>query len=163
MKEQLKIPQIEIVTASDPAELQEQINAVLLKHPDVTDINVEADRALIRYVVTIDPPTPPQIETGAPIVPKYSIMFTESTDPAETVRIGIELVLPKITGRSCCDCSNYEWGIGCPYRAGPIRLLDPACSMFNVRIDGYDERHGPAVTTTANQIEMNDIDDNEEE
>lgn len=34
--------------------------------------------------------------------------------------------------RSCCECSIYDWGKGCPYREGHVTLMMPACSHFTV-------------------------------
>lgn len=37
--------------------------------------------------------------------------------------------------RRCCECINYEWGKGCPYREGHVRIMDVACEMFNITIE----------------------------
>lgn len=34
--------------------------------------------------------------------------------------------------RYCCECENYDWGRGCPYREGHIKLMDHSCEYFNI-------------------------------
>ena len=41
--------------------------------------------------------------------------------------------------RHCCECSEYEWGRGCPFRDGHVTLMMPACSHFTVEYDGGAE------------------------
>lgn len=36
--------------------------------------------------------------------------------------------------RSCCECGEYDWGRGCPYRAGRVTLMMDACHHFTVEI-----------------------------
>lgn len=151
-----KISQIEIVTASDPAELQDGINAVLLQHPDVTDISIEPDRAMIQYTITVESPAAAQIETGLPIVPVHSISFADNPDPDEVSHFAIELILPKDPDRFCCECTNYSWGKGCPYREGIVRNMDKSCQMFNVNIT-FD---GLEPTRISNQFKTLDDTDN---
>lgn len=63
----------------------------------------------------------------------YIINF-EDSDPATEV-IRIELKVPENKNRRCCECDNYNWGIGCPFRDGHIKLMDNACEMFNIIIE----------------------------
>ena len=51
----------------------------------------------------------------------------------EVIEITIRATVPD--DRHCCECDNYSWGRGCPYRRGHIQLNDPACGMFNVIIE----------------------------
>lgn len=37
-------------------------------------------------------------------------------------------------GRHCCECGEYDWGRGCPYREGHVTLLMDACHHFTVEI-----------------------------
>lgn len=39
--------------------------------------------------------------------------------------------------RHCCECDNYDWGKGCPYREGHVRIMDDACAMFNINIGRF--------------------------
>jgi len=138
-QKQIRIPQIEIVTAPDPATLQEEINKVLLQHPIVKDISIEDGRAVIQYDVTVNAPAPPPLETGGPVAPDHTLTFTDSLDPDQSVRMVVELILPKLAGRYyCCDCDNYDWGKGCPYRKGRIMPTDPCCDMLNVTISSQE-------------------------
>lgn len=138
-QKQIRIPQIEIVTAPDPATLQEEINKVLLQHPNVTDISIENDRAIVKYDVTVNAPAPPPLEIGNPVAPDHILAFTDSLDPRQSVRMVIELILPKLTGKYyCADCDNYDWGKGCPYRKGRIMPTDPCCDMLNVTISSQE-------------------------
>ena len=34
--------------------------------------------------------------------------------------------------RKCCECDNYEWGSGCPYRNGHVTIMMPACEHFYI-------------------------------
>lgn len=36
--------------------------------------------------------------------------------------------------RACCECAEYDWGRGCPYRDGHITLMMPACKHFSVEV-----------------------------
>lgn len=36
--------------------------------------------------------------------------------------------------RYCCECGEYDWGRGCPYRAGHVTLMMDACHHFTVEI-----------------------------
>ena len=38
--------------------------------------------------------------------------------------------------RKCCECTNYDWGRGCPYREGHIVLTMPACKHFTITYEG---------------------------
>ena len=38
--------------------------------------------------------------------------------------------------RYCCECDNYEWGRGCPYREGHVTVTMPACSHFTIEYAG---------------------------
>lgn len=37
-------------------------------------------------------------------------------------------------GRYCCECTEYDWGKGCPYREGHITLKMDACEHFTIEI-----------------------------
>lgn len=41
--------------------------------------------------------------------------------------------------RRCCECDNYEWGRGCPYKKGHVRVMDIACDMFNIPFEDGKE------------------------
>lgn len=41
--------------------------------------------------------------------------------------------------RYCCECDNYNWGKGCPYSEGHVRLMDNACGHFTVILEGRIE------------------------
>ena len=36
--------------------------------------------------------------------------------------------------RYCCECGEYDWGRGCPYRSGRVTLMMDACHHFTVDI-----------------------------
>lgn len=36
--------------------------------------------------------------------------------------------------RKCCECGNYDWGRGCPFREGHVTLMMPACKHFTIEI-----------------------------
>lgn len=38
-------------------------------------------------------------------------------------------------GRYCCECARYDWGKGCPYRTGVVRLKDQACKKFTITVE----------------------------
>ena len=133
------IPQLAIVTAEDPATLQDKINSELMLHPNFTDLEIDGNRAIIRYDLEIQPPKPIDLLTGpdqdAHI--DHSLVLTPE-NATDIQRVVVELVLQDPgEDRYCCECQNYKWGIGCPYREGRVKLMDQACEMFDVKI-GYD-------------------------
>lgn len=62
----------------------------------------------------------------------YNIELPHACDDTVTIRIKVA----DIEDRRCCECDNYDWGKGCPYRDGHIRQMDSACKMFNIIIEG---------------------------
>lgn len=140
MKPKQLIPQISIVCGEDPADLQNKINAELLAHPLYVDLQIDEDRAILRYNLEIQPPKAVDLLTAGPDhatnIDHHLILCRE--DSTEAQRVIIELVLEHPgEDRYCCECENYRWGNGCPYREGRVKLMDPACEMFDVKI-GYD-------------------------
>lgn len=65
--------------------------------------------------------------------PDYRLEFEEDPGTKQTIRIELRISAPD---RHCCECSNYDWGKGCQYKNGHIKLMDNACPMFNVTIEG---------------------------
>lgn len=43
------------------------------------------------------------------------------------------------SGRYCCECGEYDWGRGCPFREGRVTLKMNACHHFTVEMKGEDE------------------------
>lgn len=131
------IQQIAIISDPDPRQLQEKINVELLKHRMIDDISIVGEQCLIRYKIerlNADP-DPGLIVSGTPVVPDYRISFLKPDFTGETKRICIEIVVPdRKDDRHCCECENYDWGKGCPYREGRVRIMDEACDMFNIII-----------------------------
>lgn len=41
--------------------------------------------------------------------------------------------------RRCCECGEYDWGRGCPYRAGHVTLMMDACHHFTIEIRGEEK------------------------
>lgn len=67
--------------------------------------------------------------------------FDHCVDIADPEEKGAEVLSIRITVpdpgvRFCCECENYDWGRGCPYRSGHVKLMDPCCRMFNINIYG---------------------------
>ena len=64
-------------------------------------------------------------------------LAVDATDPSEeeedatTIKIEMTIAAPK--GRFCCECDNFAWGHGCPFKADEhIKRMDSACGLFNV-------------------------------
>ena len=38
--------------------------------------------------------------------------------------------------RKCCECGNYDWGRGCPFREGRVTLMMDACHHFTIEVKG---------------------------
>ena len=78
----------------------------------------------------------PKVEPGVCEIPEpdYTIEFAGEEDLTDSVTIRVKV--GDHAGHKCCDCDNYDWGRGCPYRDGPIRPLDASCKMFNLIIEG---------------------------
>lgn len=88
--------------------------------------------ALIYYdipdeLVKEDDPVVPELD------PDYTIEFGDEDLISKTITI--QLKVGDTPNRHCCECDNYRWGHGCPYSPKHIRLMDPACHMFNVIIE----------------------------
>lgn len=156
---QKQIPQISIITADDPELLQDKINQELLIHPDYIDIDVRSDSAIVRYYITVTVQEPDPIDSlpaeGENAVIDHRIDLTEE-DSENVEGICIQLLLPVPEKRYCCECNNYNWGIGCPYRSGAIRPMDPACSLLNIHIGRYSDIErdlGKAIDPSRKQIE----------
>ena len=66
----------------------------------------------------------PKVETGSVEIPEpdYIIEFADKEDLTDSVTIRVKV--GDHAGRKCCDCDNYDWNRGCPYRDGLIRPLD---------------------------------------
>lgn len=60
----------------------------------------------------------------------------DATDPEEdeesstTIRIEMTIAAPK--KRFCCECDNYSWRRGCPFKDEHVDRMDPACGLFNI-------------------------------
>lgn len=48
--------------------------------------------------------------------------------------ITVSILVDDYEDRYCAECSNYEWGVRCPYKTGRVSPMDRACPMFNVMI-----------------------------
>ena len=133
------IPQIAIITAENPEDLQDKINQELLAHPNYTDLRIDGSRAIIQYNIEIQPPKPADLLTGPDQTANidHSIILAPE-DAADTRRVILELALEHPgEHRFCCECTNYVWGKSCPYRTGHVKIMDPACELFDLKI-GYD-------------------------
>lgn len=80
--------------------------------------------ALIYYEAP-DAEQPEPDEPGA----DYSVRLTDGGK-----YITVSILVGDYAGRYCCECSNYEWGVSCPYRSGRVKPMDSACPMFDVII-----------------------------
>lgn len=40
--------------------------------------------------------------------------------------------------RYCCECGEYDWGRGCPFKEGRVTLMMNACHHFTVELKGDD-------------------------
>ena len=38
--------------------------------------------------------------------------------------------------RFCCECAEYDWGRGCPFREGRVTIMMNACHHFTVETRG---------------------------
>ena len=41
--------------------------------------------------------------------------------------------------RKCCECGNYDWGRGCPFKEGRVALMMNACHHFTIELKGEEE------------------------
>ena len=63
--------------------------------------------------------------------PDFVVDATDDEYPdKETVEIRLTISVPH--DRHCCECDNYTWRNGCPYRDGKVKMMDRACPLFNV-------------------------------
>lgn len=128
------------VTGENVYEYTEAFNELM---DDIDERGYELDKveklsdltAIIYYNVpkakaTTEEPKPNPAGMSAP---DYCVDFSTASEKAEeTIRVNLHV--RDHSGRSCCECDNYVWGRCCPYREGHVRLMDPACAMFNIII-----------------------------
>lgn len=136
MKERT-VPQVAVITADTPEQLQEKMNAELLQHPDVTRMTLSegnSNRAIIQYMVT------------------------ENVPEDEADRYFIE------TGKHyCCnDCPECIWDPDrravthwCRVHEDRVRLKSTACDQFYLRLRSGDIRLVTAEERNARYEEMN--------
>jgi hypothetical protein len=124
--------QVRAVVASDVVKFAIAMNEVLaeLSRFEIERIeHVSALEALIYYDIP-DEVIQKQLPADGPAV-DYDIELDEEMSDSILIRINVG----RSDGRWCCECDNYRWGRGCPYRDGMVRQMDKACSMFNVVIE----------------------------
>ncbi len=80
-------------------------------------------------------------ETPEQFVENYNeicsnLKFVENTELISSTMAYIfyEKEEPSACVRRCAECSNYDWGRGCAFRAGVIRPMDEACEYLNVEV-----------------------------
>ena len=134
---QRTVPQVAVIAADTPEQLQEKMNAELLHHPDVTRMTLSegnSNRAIIQYTITEDVPE----------------------DEAD--RYYME------TGkRFCCnDCPECIWDPDrravthwCDLHQDRVRLKSPACDDFYLRLRVGDIHPITAEERNARYEEMN--------
>lgn len=130
--------QVRAVEAKSLAEFAEALNETYAELSRFTVERTEllSDRSvLIFYDIPDELMLPEEPEEPAGPKPDYIIEFDDSELDDQTVTI--RLKVNANVNHHCCECDNYDWGRGCPYRDGHIRIMDPACNMFNIVI----ERH----------------------
>ena len=91
--------------------------------------HVSALEALIYYDIP-DEVIHKQLPVDGPAV-DYDIELDEEMADSVLIRIKVG----RHSDRWCCECGNYRWGRGCPYRDGMVRQMDKACPMFGVVIE----------------------------
>lgn len=95
--------------------------------------NVAPLQALIYYDDPDGIPEPDEIHSRPDA--DYIVDLSGGNVKGQTIRIDVT-VGEAHDSRYCCECDNYSWGQGCPYSTDRRKLKDPACGMFNVRIEG---------------------------
>ena len=83
----------------------------------------------LQLLIYYEDPGEPDPEPEAP-ASDYDVRLT---DDGQYITVSI-MVDKRYPERYCCECANYDWGRGCPYRSGHVRQMDRACPMFNVLI-----------------------------
>ena len=83
----------------------------------------------LQLLIYYEDPDEPNPEPEAP-ASDYDIRLA---DDGQYITVSI-MVDKRYPERYCCECANYDWGRGCPYRSGHVRQMDRACPMFNVLI-----------------------------
>lgn len=127
--------QVKPITGTNLMEFAEALNEAYceLSRFKVDETRYVSDlSALILYEVPDDVKEPEEFTCNGP-EPDYRLEFEDSD--LDNKAITIQLTVGENLNRYCCECDNYDWGRGCPYREGHIRLKDPACSMFNIIIE----------------------------
>lgn len=117
-------------TLAEFAEAMNEAYAELSRFTIERTENISPLEALIYYDIPDElmDPEPDGSETD------YDIELADKGRCTESVTIRLRVRPPE--HRHCCECDNYDWGRGCPYRSEHIKLMDDACSMFNVIIEG---------------------------
>lgn len=127
--------QVAYVHGDTPEQFESAFNETCanLSRFDITEMKTVSETAVFIFYDTNEEPTMTPSQPAGPEA-NYTVEFEQDNENTKTIRI--DLKLSNKTDRRCCECDNYDWGKGCPYRDGVVRLMDDACCMFNVIIEG---------------------------
>lgn len=138
-----QVQQIAVITADDPAQLQDRINAELLVHTDVIDLAIDENqnKAIIKYLV--DGKTAArsgdQIPDASGSQPDFYLSLVDPTaEAADTAVVDVRLIVPVSENSCCADCDNYIWGVRCRYTGKRVDRVHDVCPMENVTIQKHD-------------------------
>lgn len=54
----------------------------------------------------------------------------EETEPAKVIKVILTVGAPR--GRFCCECGNFSWSNGCPFRDDHVHRMSAACELFDI-------------------------------
>lgn len=126
--------QVRAVTGTNLIQFAEDLNETYM---ELSRFTIEKTDRISDLAVLIYYDIPDEVmNRGSDLGPEpdYDIEFPDARDDSDSVTI--RLRIGQTGDRHCCECDNYDWGRGCPYRSGHVRQMDPACKMFNIIIEG---------------------------
>lgn len=127
--------QVAFVHGETPEEFEATFNETCanLSRFNILDTKILSETSMYIFYDTGEEQVETQPKRNIPDA-DYIVEFEQDQKDTKTIRI--DLKVSRKTDRHCCECDNYAWGKGCAYRDGVVRVMDDACDMFNVIIDG---------------------------
>lgn len=124
--------QVRPVTGTNLANFAEALNDA---YAELSRFAIERTKEVSEFEALIYYDVPDELGTcgAASPEPDYVVSF-EDDGPCDQA-ITIRLMIGREDGRFCCECDNYKWSGGCPYKSGHVTRMQQACPMFNVVLE----------------------------
>lgn len=125
--------QVRPVTGANLNEFAEAMNEAYCELSRFTIEKTEHVPGTLDAIIFYDIPDEPEPVQARGFCDADYDIEVDGVEAANVVRIN--LAVGDNSDRHCCECDNYNWGHGCPYRDRHVQIMDRACPMFNVTIE----------------------------